>query len=98
MRDIGYNPTNKLSDYAFEYRPGRSPQMAMRIPPWAPNLNAYAERWVRAVKEETLSQLILFEEHFLWHALMEYTTHYHRERPHQGYGKYRPYACQQPET
>jgi hypothetical protein len=47
-------------------------------------LNAYAERWVRSVKEEALSRLILFGERSLRHALQEYMTHFHQERPHQG--------------
>jgi putative transposase len=56
------------------------------LPARSPNLNAYAERWVRSVKEEALSRLILFGEHSLWHALNEYAAHYHAERPHQGKG------------
>src|SRR3989454_2194910 len=56
------------------------------LPPRSPNLNAYAERWVRSVKEECLSRLILFGEASLWHALHEYMEHYHRERNHQGKG------------
>ena len=56
------------------------------LPPRSPNLNAYAERWVRSVKEECLSRLILFGEASLWHALQEYEEHYHRERNHQGKG------------
>ena len=56
------------------------------LPPQSPNLNAYAERWVRSVKEETLSRLILFGERSLRHALTEYVTHFHQERPHQGKG------------
>jgi transposase InsO family protein len=56
------------------------------LPPQSPDLNAYAERWVRSVKEEALSRLILFGEHALRHALKEYMTHYHGERPHQGKG------------
>ena len=56
------------------------------LPPRSPNLNAYAERWVRSVKEECLSRLILFGEASLWHALHEYGEHYHRERNHQGQG------------
>ena len=51
-----------------------------------PNLNAYAERWLRSVKEEVLSRLILFGEGSLRHALSAYTAHYHQERPHQGKG------------
>jgi putative transposase len=56
------------------------------LPPRSPNLNAYAERWVRSVKEEALSRLILFGERSLQHALIEYVTHFHQERPHQGKG------------
>ena len=56
------------------------------LPPRSPNLNAYAERWVRSVKEECLSRLILFGERSLWYALSMYTIHYHQERPHQGKG------------
>jgi hypothetical protein len=56
------------------------------LPPQSPNLNAYAERWVRSVKEEMLSRLLLFGERSLWHALTEYVTHFHQERPHQGKG------------
>jgi putative transposase len=39
---------------------------------------------VRSVKEEALSQLILFGERSLRYALTEYVTHFHQERPHQG--------------
>ena len=56
------------------------------LPPRSPNLNAYAERWVRSVKEECLSRLILFGEASLCHALKEYVEHYHQERNHQGKG------------
>jgi putative transposase len=56
------------------------------LPPRSPNLNAYAERWVRSVKEECLARLILFGEKALQHALTEYGTHYHHERNHQGKG------------
>jgi putative transposase len=54
------------------------------LPARSPNLNAYAERWVRSVKDEALSRLILFGERSLQHALTEYVAHYHAERPHQG--------------
>jgi putative transposase len=56
------------------------------LPPRAPNLNAYAERWVRSVKEECLSQVILFGEASLRHALTQYVEHFHHERNHQGKG------------
>jgi transposase InsO family protein len=54
------------------------------LPPQSPNLNAFAERWVRSVKQECLSKLILFGEVALHRALTEYTKHYHTERNHQG--------------
>ena len=54
------------------------------LPARSPNLNAYAERWVRSVKEECLSKVILFGERSLRRALSEYVEHYHAERNHQG--------------
>jgi len=54
------------------------------LPPRSPNLNAYSERWVRSVKEECLSKLILFGERSLRRALHNYLAHYHEERNHQG--------------
>jgi putative transposase len=54
------------------------------LPARSPNLNAYAERWVRSVKEECLSKIILFGERSLRRALGEYVAHYHVERNHQG--------------
>jgi putative transposase len=56
------------------------------LPARSPNLNAYAERWVRSVKDEGLSRLILFGERALRHALQHYVDHYHQERNHQGKG------------
>ena len=54
------------------------------LPARSPNLNAFAERGVRSVKDECCSNLILFGEGALRHALQEYVEHYQRERPHQG--------------
>jgi len=56
------------------------------LPARSPNLNAYAERWVKSVKDECLSKMILFGEASLRRALREYLTHFHRERNHQGKG------------
>jgi hypothetical protein len=48
----------------------------MVLPPRSPDLNAYAERWVRSVKDEALSRLILFGEASLRHGtgVMAYTS------------------------
>ena len=52
------------------------------LPPRSPNLNAFAERWVRSVKQECLSRL--FGKAALRRALTEFANHYHAERNHQG--------------
>ena len=57
---------------------------AIPLPARSPNLNAFAERWVRSVKEECLSKLVLFGERPLSRTLAEFTAHYHSERNHQG--------------
>ena len=58
----------------------------LALPAHSPNLNAYAERWVRSVKEECLSKVILFGERSLRRALSDYVEHFHAERNHQGKG------------
>src|SRR6266403_1507076 len=56
------------------------------LPAKSPNLNAFAERWVRSVKQECLSKVILFGERSLRRALSNYVDHFHAERNHQGKG------------
>jgi len=56
----------------------------IQLPAKSPNLNAFAERWVRSVKQECLSKLILFGQGSLSRVLTEYSRHYHHERNHQG--------------
>jgi transposase InsO family protein len=58
----------------------------VRTPPRAPNCNAYAERFVRSVKEECLNRIVPLGERHLRKTLHEFATHYHRERNHQGLG------------
>jgi hypothetical protein len=53
----------------------------LALPPRSPNLNAYAERWVRSVKEECLAKLILLGEGSLRRALRHYEAHYHGYEP-----------------
>ena len=54
------------------------------LPARSPNLNAFAERWVKSIKDDCLSMLIVFGETSLRRALREYLVHYHAERNHQG--------------
>src|SRR6184192_3142873 len=57
---------------------------SVKLPPRSPNLNAYAERFVRTIKEGCLERMILFGEHSLRNAIREFVAHYHVERNHQG--------------
>jgi putative transposase len=52
----------------------------------APNCNAYAERFVRSIKEECLARVIPLGERHLRPTIAEFVTHYHAERNHQGIG------------
>src|SRR5262249_42024599 len=58
----------------------------LTLPAPSPKLNAFAERWVRSVKQECLSKLILVGETSLERALREFIAHFHSERNHQGKG------------
>ena len=58
----------------------------IRLPPMSPNLNAYAERFVRSIKDECLDRMIFVGQESLRHAVDEYMAHYHQERNHQGLG------------
>ncbi len=56
----------------------------LRLPPRPPILNAYAERFVRSIKEECLDRMILVGERSLRRAVAQCCEHYHTERNHQG--------------
>src|SRR5512138_2466783 len=56
----------------------------IRLPPRSPNLNAYAERFVRLIKEECLDRMILIGQGALRRSITEFVLHYHHERNHQG--------------
>ncbi len=58
----------------------------VRLPARSPNLNAYAERFVRSIKSECTERVIFFGERAMRYAINEYIVHYNTERPHQGIG------------
>ncbi len=58
----------------------------LKLPPRSPNLNPFAERWVRSIKNEAISRLVFFSEEALRRAAGQYLLHYHEERNHQGRG------------
>ena len=86
LRDCSYLLHDRDMKYTISFRAiikaGQVKPLA--LPAHSPNLNAYAERGVRSVKEECLSKIILFGERSLRRALSEYVEHYHAERNHQG--------------
>ena len=45
------------------------------LPPMSPNLNAYAERFVRSIKFECMNRMISIGEASLRRAVAEYMTH-----------------------
>ena len=59
---------------------------SVKLPPWSPNLNAHAERFVRTIKGSCQERMILFGEGSLRKAIHEFVAHYHGERNHQGLG------------
>jgi len=56
----------------------------IRTPIRAPQANAYAERFVRSVREECLDWLLTAGRHHLERVLYTYIEYYNRERPHRG--------------
>src|ERR1043166_6817943 len=52
----------------------------IRLPPRSPNLNAYAERFVRSIKDECLDRVIFIGQASLRRAIAYYVAHYHTER------------------
>jgi transposase InsO family protein len=58
----------------------------VQTPYQAPNANAYAERFVRSIKEECLNRIIPMGGRHFRRAVHEFVAHDHRERNHQGLG------------
>jgi transposase InsO family protein len=56
------------------------------LPVRSPNLNAYAERFVRSIKTGCLAKIVPLGERHLRLVVSEYAEHYHLERNHQGIG------------
>jgi hypothetical protein len=88
LRDCRYLLHDRDSKYTQSFRAiiasGRVEPLV--LPARSPNLNSYAERWVRSVKEECLCKVILLGERSLRRALSEYVEYFHAERNHQGKG------------
>jgi hypothetical protein len=55
----------------------------IRLAPRSLNLNAFAERFVRTIKEECVVRMIFFRRSSLERAPGQYIAHYHSERNHR---------------
>jgi putative transposase len=55
----------------------------IKTPIQAPNANAFAERWVRTVRQECLDWMLIWSRRHLEGVLDEYVRHYNNERPHR---------------
>ena len=88
MRGKGYLILDRDTKYTDEFRRliRSSDTNVIRLPPQSPNLNAYAERFVRSIKYECLDRMIFIGQASLRRAVAEYVDHYHVERNHQGLG------------
>ena len=60
---------------------------SVKLPPRSPNLNAYAERFVRSIKESCLERMILFGEDSLRTAIQNFVAHYHTRAQSPGLGQ-----------
>jgi transposase InsO family protein len=56
----------------------------IKTPVRAPKANAFAERWIRSVREECLDRLIILDQRHLHYVLTGYLDYYNCARPHQG--------------
>jgi transposase InsO family protein len=86
--DCGYliHDRDPLFTHAFAGTLTRAGINPVKLPIRSPNLNAYAERFVRSAKSECVGQVIPLGERHLRRIVCEYVEHYHRERNHQGIG------------
>ena len=65
----------------------------LRLPACSPNLNAFAERFVRSIREECLRHIVPLGEGHLRRTIEEFVAHYHSERNHQGIGNVIPFPA-----
>jgi putative transposase len=102
IRDLGF-PTPEMLVIDCDYKYPREFDAIFesegteiqRVGPRAPNLNAYAERFVQTLRTECLDHFVVFGVKHLRHLVSEFLAHYHEERPHQNLGNAPP--CRQSE-
>ena len=65
----------------------------IRTPVRSPRANAFAERFVRTIRNECLDQLLVVSRRHLEAILVEYLRHYNEMRPHRGLQLTQPIPC-----
>ena len=77
LRGTRYLILDRDTKYSDEFRNAlvREGIHLIRLPPRSPNLNAFAERFVRSIKSECLNRMILFGQASLQHATGHFMAH-----------------------
>jgi len=92
MQDWNLPATHLLIDHDAKYAASFDAVLeaegteVKRVGPRAPNMNAYAERWVQTLRTECLDHFLICGEKHLRHVVSEFVAHYNLERPHQSRG------------
>jgi hypothetical protein len=102
LERAGANPTLLLRDRDAKFVPAFDAVFAaqgvrvVRTPVRAPRANAFAERWVRTVREDCLDWLLILGESHLRQVLSGYGRHYNHARPHRSLALQTPLPRGQP--
>ena len=76
LMDLG----DRAAGFRFLVRAGIE---AIKIPPWSPRANAYAERFVLTARTEVTDRMLIFGERHLRTVLARYARHDNSQRPHR---------------
>ena len=80
---------------SFDAALGADGVRVVKTPVRAPRANAYAERWVRSVRDECLDWILIWNRRHLERVLSAYVDHYNLARPHRGHQPRGPRAARQ---
>ena len=88
LREVPAHEADKVSDFIEGVRRllADGGIRVIQTPRQAPNANAYAEGFVRSIKQECLDRMLPLGERHFRRIVTEFVEHYHGERNHQGLG------------